>query len=185
MAAETRIRILRALRDIIADGGTEAVTLEAVAAAAGVSKGGLLYHFPSKAALYIGLLAMVRDNVRTEMAEATARLGGARGYLDYSRPTTADDEAEVFSSLIAVVRTGQSGDADCSNDEAATLLAEIFREWADPMRAAVPDPVQAEVIKLVGFGLYLTQIVGLPPTDPDLMAQVFERVLAMGERSDG
>lgn len=184
MAAETRTRILRALRDLIADGGTEAVTLDAVAAAAGVSKGGLLYHFPSKAALYIGLLAMVRDNVHSEMADAAERLGAARGFLDYSKPATGAEEAGVFSSLIAVVRTGQSGDADCNNDEAAGLLAEIFREWADPMRAAVSDPVQAEVIRLVGFGLYLTEIVGLPPIDPTLLSAVFDRVLTMGASAD-
>ena len=50
-------RILGALRDLLSRGGTGAVTLESVAAAAGVSKGVLLYHFPSKSALYLRLLA--------------------------------------------------------------------------------------------------------------------------------
>jgi len=56
MASDARDRILRAVRDLLADGGPSSVTLEAVADRAGLSKGGLLYHFPSKSALYVGLL---------------------------------------------------------------------------------------------------------------------------------
>ena len=47
-ASETRDRILDALQRILVRKGTAAVTLESVAAEAGVSKGGLLYHFRSK-----------------------------------------------------------------------------------------------------------------------------------------
>ena len=205
MATETRDRILAALRALLAEGGTDAVTLEAVAARAGVSKGGLLYHFPSKAALYTGLLERVRETVTSEMAVATSRSGAARGFLEYSTPTH-DDEAGFFTSLIAAVRTGQSRDwgshgpegraadtraADgraaegrgaedgdgAEKDPAGELLADTFRAWEDPMRAAVPDPVQAETIRLVGFGLYLAELAGLPPVDPTILGRVFDRVL--------
>lgn len=176
MATDTRDRILRALRGLLARGGTAGVTLEAVAAEAGVSKGGLLYHFPSKSALYVGLLEAVRNSVTREMAEASSRSGAARGFLDYSEPTE-DDEAGFFTSLIAAVRTGQSGDSDAGDQQAAALLADIFRAWEEPMRAVVADPVQAEMIRLVGFGLYLSELVGLPAVDPAVLAEVFDRVL--------
>ncbi len=172
MATDTRDRILRALRDLLARGGTDAATLDAVAAEAGVSKGGLLYHFPSKAALYAGLLESVRLAVQREMGEAIARSGAARGFLEYSEPTE-DDEVGFFTSLVAAVRTGQSGDPHASVDQ----LAQVFRAWEDPMRAAVADPVQAEIIRLVGFGLYFAELVGLPAVPPDRLAQVFDRVL--------
>lgn len=177
MASDTRQRILRALRDILAASGNASVTLEAVAAQAGVSKGGLLYHFPSKAALYLGLLGSVRDSVISDMATATQRSGGARGFLEYSEPTE-DDEAGFFTSLIAAVRTGQNADADDTDSRAAGLLADIFRCWEEPMRAAVSDPVQAENIRLVGFGLYFSVLTGLPPVDPAVLAQLFDRLLA-------
>lgn len=177
MARDTRDRILRALRHLLASGGTDAVTLEAVAAAAGVSKGGLLYHFPSKAAMYQGLLAKIHDTVVAEMAEATARSGAARGFLEYSEPA-GEDEAGFFTSLIAAVRTGQS--SECSPDDdsrAADLLTRTFTAWEDPMREAVADPVQAEIIRLVGYGLYFAALTGLPEPDADLRNQVFDRVL--------
>ncbi len=187
VATETRERILLALRGILAGSGTASVTLEAVAAEAGVSKGGLLYHFPSKSALYLGLLKSVRDSVISEMSEATVRSGAARGFLEYSEPTE-DDEAGFFTSLIAAVRTGQNGDADDKGNhvaESAALLADIFRAWEEPMRAAVSDPVQAENIRLVGFGLYFAALTGLPPVEPTVLAALFDRLLADQATSDG
>ncbi len=52
-----RLRLLRAAAALTAERGIEAVTLDKVAAMAGVSKGGLLHHFPSRRALLEGLCA--------------------------------------------------------------------------------------------------------------------------------
>ena len=52
----TRERILEAGYAVAGQSGVAAVTLDAVANRAGVSKGGLLYHFPSKEALVSGMV---------------------------------------------------------------------------------------------------------------------------------
>ncbi len=52
----TRDRLLRAAIRVVATEGLPKLTLEAVARAAGVSKGGLLYHFPTKDALIQALI---------------------------------------------------------------------------------------------------------------------------------
>lgn len=52
----TRQRILEAAEAIAQKEGAAAMSLDAVAAAAGVSKGGLLYHFPSKPKLFEALV---------------------------------------------------------------------------------------------------------------------------------
>ncbi|MEA2177259.1 MAG: hypothetical protein QOG77_556, partial [Solirubrobacteraceae bacterium] len=44
----TRDRLIDAFENLLVTVGSRAATLDAVAAAADVSKGGLLYHFPSK-----------------------------------------------------------------------------------------------------------------------------------------
>jgi tetracycline repressor-like protein len=54
--AGARDRILEAGYAVAGQSGVAAVTLDAVANRAGVSKGGLLYHFPSKEALVSGMV---------------------------------------------------------------------------------------------------------------------------------
>lgn len=62
-----RDRILAAAAAVAREQGAGNLSLEAVAAKAGVSKGGLLYHFPSKAAL-------MKASVEYFVAEFEARL---------------------------------------------------------------------------------------------------------------
>src|SRR5215467_5089269 len=50
-----RDRILDAAERVVGDVGAARLTLDVVAQAAGVSKGGLLYHFPSKESLLVAL----------------------------------------------------------------------------------------------------------------------------------
>ncbi|EAE2866200.1 TetR family transcriptional regulator, partial [Listeria monocytogenes] len=48
--------LLTAASEIVKEEGVVKLTLEAVAQRAGVSKGGLLYHYPSKEALIKGMV---------------------------------------------------------------------------------------------------------------------------------
>lgn len=54
--------ILQAASSIVRDQGVEHLTLEAVAKAPGVSKGGLLYHFPNKEQLVSGMVDELTRN---------------------------------------------------------------------------------------------------------------------------
>jgi AcrR family transcriptional regulator len=54
--ARTRAALLRAAGRVFAEQGFHRATLEAVAAAAGVSKGALYHYFPSKEQLFLALL---------------------------------------------------------------------------------------------------------------------------------
>ena len=62
-----RIQLLQAAAAIVDEQGSEYLTLDAVAKKAGVSKGGLLYHFKNKFALIQGLVdhadELYRENV--------------------------------------------------------------------------------------------------------------------------
>jgi len=60
---DARTRILDAAERIVQAKGVPALTLEAAAREAGVSKGGLLYHFASKEALLMGLLSRLADYI--------------------------------------------------------------------------------------------------------------------------
>jgi AcrR family transcriptional regulator len=73
----SRDKILAAAADVARESGPGALSLDAVANRAGVSKGGLLYNFPTKAKL---MQALVEDYLREfERALGGAREAGASG----------------------------------------------------------------------------------------------------------
>jgi len=160
------------MRVVLARGGASAVTLESVAAEAGLSKGGLLYHFKNKEALYTGLLDAATAEVTAAMAERTATQSPARAYLEYSLPQS-ELEAAYTSALIAAVRADDSVGAG-----AAAQLVEVFHRWDAPLLDGLDDPVQAQTIRLVGLGLYLGAVAGLPIPDKDLLSELIERLIA-------
>lgn len=175
MAPDTRSRILHAMRTVLARGGASAVTLESVAAEAGLSKGGLLYHFRTKEALYAGLLADAEADVVAQMDARTSRMSAARAYLDFALPAT-ELEAAATSALIAAVRADDSVGPD-----AAAALVAGFHRWDEPLLAEVADPVLAQTIRLVGLGLYLGAVAGIPAPDPALLTRVTERLIDQAE----
>jgi AcrR family transcriptional regulator len=76
-----RDRILDAFALLLIDQGERAATLDAVAATAGLSKGGLLYHFGSKDALVNGLLDRLSTLVAADVQDIRSAPAGAVDYL--------------------------------------------------------------------------------------------------------
>ncbi len=176
-ASNTRDRILDALQDILINEGYTAVTLEAVARAASVSKGGLLYHFPSKAALLTGLIDRLSALAEEEFREA--REGGegvVRVFLRTSLPQSPE-ERELYWAVIAALR----GQEDLS-EEAVGLVQNLFTRWGELLHEELTDPVLAEIILRAGDGLYMAAIAGLPQPDPALRQQMFDRLVEASDR---
>ena len=145
-AVPTRERILDAFVGVLIDQGERAATLDAVAAAAGLSKGGLLYHFASKEALADGLLARLRalvavdiDNIRSAPA----------GVVDYLIRTSVSEGTPLDRAIVAVARLAQG-----SHPSANQTLADIRRQWLAVVEEAVGDPGTAQAIMLISDGLY-------------------------------
>ncbi len=71
-----RERILEAAEQVAMEVGAGNLTLDAVAAVAGVSKGGLLYHFGGKEALLKGMIDRHMDEEMARVATTHTQLGG-------------------------------------------------------------------------------------------------------------
>ena len=164
----TRARLLDAARQILVRQGAGQLTLEAVAELAGVSKGGLLYHFPSKAALVEGLAERLREFTDANLGRA-ADAGVVRTFLETSLPGSA--EAEHYWAVFSALRSGIE-----VSDETRRLVQQVFTVWGEALREAVDDPVLADIIRLVGDGLYLGAVLGLEPLDPTAVERVFQRL---------
>lgn len=73
--ADNRQRILKAARDLIADGGFREAQVVAIAAAAGVATGTIYRYFPSKADLFAEVLRMICQR-ELDVTSAIAVSGG-------------------------------------------------------------------------------------------------------------
>lgn len=152
-----REQILDAYEMILIDEGPGAVTLDAVAGRAAVSKGGLLYHFASKDALRDGLVDRLDAFSEEDIASAHAAPDGiVRYYLRTSVTDLTADEA-FHHSLIAALRL-VSDDA-----RVREALRAHLDTWRELLQAEIKDPLAAELVTLVGDGIYLRTLSGGDP----------------------
>lgn len=169
-----RDRILDALEDELLDAGPEAPSLDAVAARASVSKGGVLYHFSSKDVMLEALLRRWVDRAEAELDAAAAAEGIAAAWLHTSTPADSESarrDLRVARSLAALIRSGP-------RNPLADVVTEIAERWRLRLESEVDDPVLAETIRLVGDGIYYAALVGAPAPDPEMLNKVRLRLLA-------
>ncbi|WP_173098379.1 TetR/AcrR family transcriptional regulator [Actinomadura verrucosospora] len=68
-----RPKLIKAALTVVEERGITALTLDAVAEQAGVTKRGLIYHFPSKHALLTGIHEDLAARIEQELLDATGR----------------------------------------------------------------------------------------------------------------
>jgi AcrR family transcriptional regulator len=172
----TRQRILEAGYAVAEQRGVAALTLDAVAGKAGVSKGGLLYHFPSKEALVSG---MVEDLCRgfTDLAEDAARADpdpagrSARAYLAASAEQS--QRPGRWFALVGAL-TANPGLLDAWR---ADVLAGRAADEAENA-----DPVATAIVRLAADGLWLAGALGLPDPSPALKTRIQAELNQMTRR---
>jgi AcrR family transcriptional regulator len=142
----TQDRILTAFEELLIDGGERSATLDAVAAAASVSKGGLLYHFGSKDALVEGMIARLAVLVGADVARITTAEAGP---IDHLLRTSMATGGPLDHALIATARLAQAADPRARNALKASNDA-----WFAAVTAAIADdPALARTIMLISDGL--------------------------------
>ncbi|MCU1478795.1 MAG: hypothetical protein JWQ64_3488 [Subtercola sp.] len=145
-APSARDRVLDAFENILITHGERSATLDAVAAEAGVSKGGLLYHFGSKDALVDGLVERLGELVSADIVNIRT---APAGVVDYFIRSSVNTESPLDRSIIAATRLAQG-----SHPRAQEALKSMQRSWFDVVSEAVGDPAVARAIMLVSDGLY-------------------------------
>jgi AcrR family transcriptional regulator len=90
--ANSRDKILAAAADVARETGPGSLSLDAVASRAGVSKGGLLYNFPTKAKLMQGLVENYLRDFEQALESRTADAGGETPLEAYIRLSANDCE---------------------------------------------------------------------------------------------
>src|SRR3954471_23121847 len=165
--ARTRDNLLDAAAKVVHRDGAQALTLDAVAAEAEVSKGGLLYHFKSKNDLVQAMVERWMAEFEREIADADPSF--TRGYVKASAPVGS--ELGMLAALIAD----------------PSLLVAVRRQygiWKDGVEREGRDPVDATVARLAADGLWLAELLGMAPPTGALREQVLARLATLAAPVD-
>ncbi|MBB4776996.1 TetR/AcrR family transcriptional regulator [Actinomadura livida] len=172
--------LLDAAEAVLSEQGTQALTLNAVADRAGVSKGGLLYHFPTKDALVRAMVARVIEEFDDLIASYLASYGdGVPGA--YTR-AYVEATFEILTGEARSYRRWSAITAAAADPEQAEPLSEAMRRWHGRDPAEDPDPGTAAVVRLAAEGLW--EVLSHDPAlyDADQLEALRQRLLGLLER---
>lgn len=169
---DTCSKILKAAAYIVQSDGILNLTLEAAAKRAGVSKGGLLYHFPSKDALVAGMVQYLMqnymDNIEKNANQDTLLHG--RWTRSFIRETSeqSNPDKHMDAGLMA---------AAAINRSLLKPVQDAYEQWQDHIDDDGLDPINATVLRLAVDGLWFSEIFGLAPLGDDRRQRVLERLI--------
>lgn len=169
-----RQQLLGVAAHLCVENGLHALTLDAVAKEAGVSKGGLLHHFPYKQALLNALGEACREemdrHIDEQMAKDKIQQGRfSRAYLRAIADGKNRTDGETWSNL-AVLLISDAGIRSSWNAWLAQRLAE-HRETDDAMSLLI--------VRLASDGLWLSDISGSPSLSQAKRKKLIARLVEM------
>ena len=155
-ARNSRDVILNAAEALASKIGAARLTIDAVASRSGLSKGGVLYNFPSKDALIKGMVARLADDCDSDIAAARTRFTGhaspTLAALIASAPGWISNKKSVARALLA---------ANAENPELLTYFREFKQKLKAQMLSETDDPAQALIAWSAIEGLLFTTALGL------------------------
>ncbi|WP_245611658.1 TetR/AcrR family transcriptional regulator [Nevskia soli] len=172
----SREAMLDAAQDVVLEGGAGKLTLDAVAKRAGVSKGGVMYNFPTKEALLKAMVERLVEHNRHAHAQVTASLPDRPGrslkayVMNSVRALDVDDR--VSGALLAALN---------SDRNVLAPVAEYFNGRFAKLAQDVPFE-QAALVYLATEGLWTQELLQLSPFTPRQRARVVRMLVRMAEQ---
>ncbi|MBR1222001.1 TetR family transcriptional regulator [Bradyrhizobium sp. U87765 SZCCT0131] len=170
-AAGMRARLLESAARVLVTTGVHALTLDAVAREARVSKGGLLHHFSTRAEL---LQALLEDSYARCLSKIDEL--AADDPDDYGRFTRAYIRASLASDL---------GTAQATVVMALLLDPALRADWLLRVESLLQkditetDQALAKILRLAADGLWLSDAFTLHRISPAERAELEERLVAL------
>jgi AcrR family transcriptional regulator len=172
----SRTAILEAAATLVGTAGVDALTFDGLAEATGISKGGILYHFPSKHDLLFDLVSesVVRfEELWDSFAQRDEVVAGrqARAFLDtYVAVSRSKKVTTLNFALLA---------AAASDPSVMKPYAEAYERWQERLADDGIDEATATILRLVADGLWATDLFRLPRLDDHLLDAIVERLRLM------
>ncbi len=171
---EVRRQLIEVAARICVERGFGGLTLDAAAREAGVSKGGLMHHFPSKQALLDGLCDFVIEAFDRRLAEIAATDPDPRGRF-------------TRAYLLANAEAGTAPAIEHWNSLAILMVAQadMRARWGRWMEAhiarieAVEGSTACLIVRLASDGLWLFDMFGAPGVAAERREGLIDALVAM------
>lgn len=182
MRTSKRDRILDAAVNVINRDGVRAVTFESVAAEARLTRGGLLYHFPSREALLRGIDEYLAQAWEASMETLLGKRADEASALErYQTFVRVSAQSATRAELMFML---ESADPEAGE-----------RPWGPAVQRWAPsapeggnvDPTTLDnfVARLAADGLWIYEAMYEGQLDEGVRAQVAERIAGLLAKSDG
>ncbi len=176
----SREHILEAAEAVVTEVGSNRLTLEAVAERAGVSKGGLLYHFPSKEALLASMVQRLIDDYRSRQADTLESLPSSpdrhvRAHIMTKFPAEGCADANRCRRIASAMLAAAAADRKLL-DPIREHIASVVRSLASQDGRVDPERL---VVLLAAEGLGFWELLDVSPLTAEEKASTVERLLAM------
>lgn len=166
-ASQRRQQLLDAAAALVLKKGTTALTLDAVAEAAHVSKGGLLYYFDSKNSLLEALADYLAEDLQIQVERQAAGGSLAKAYLQLvARMGELPKDQQVFKAL-TIICTAQP-------ELAGRVRARLNLSQPDALPGQTP--LEELHLRLVADGMWLADLFDCYDISPENRAALLQKL---------
>lgn len=174
MRASKRAMILDAVIAIVERDGVTALTFNAVAEETGLTRGGLLYHFPSRGQLILATHRHLADMWEARMTQAAGTTADTAGFSER-------DAAYIETGVRAATRAELLLMLEGTDNPA---LAEVWRSVTGRWAPSVPeddDPTTLGrfIARLAADGLWVHEALSETMLPAELKERIFVELMAM------
>lgn len=163
--------MLDAACEIAITQGAAQLTLDAVAKSAGVSKGGLLYHFPNKEALILGMIEQANLAFQESVEAVYATLPDKQGRWLHAYVEASFADEGTSPNLVAGLMTASANNPD--------LLESLDQELEKWIAQATADGTSLQVAQLViaaTNGVWFERLLGSRRSQADLKQTLLDMI---------
>ncbi len=171
----TRTKIVDAAMVIVRDQGVSRLTLDEAAKRAGMSKGGVLYHFKSKDELVRGMVQRMLEQCDALLqnhyaAEPEGAYRWSRALVRMAFDPEGPPDHKIGGALLAAVTV---------NPDLVAPIQAAYDSWTARAVSDSPDPLRAKLVCMAMDGYYFQRLMGISLFNERQRDQMKEFVLNM------
>jgi AcrR family transcriptional regulator len=178
-SGSSKTRILGAAATVVERAGAAHLTIDAVAAEAQLSKGGVLYHFPNKRSMLEGMVQHVLGRVAERSARYRADLNGGPNTTVRGLILAEQEQDETERAMSLAILAAAAEDPDLL-EPARAAVATWFRDIGAEGRES-GDEQLGLLLLLATEGLRFLGMLNLLPMPATEREALHERLLSIAQ----